>query len=238
MSDKSRILVVDDDEQICDLLVRYLALEGFEVESALDGKAMRKKLTSSEFDLALIDLNLPDVSGFDLVKELYDSSEIGIIMLTGSDQKVDKIIGLEQGADDYVQKPFDERELLARIRSVLRRRRVLQSPGGGSKSVRQVGKWTIDLSTREVHRNDGTQLALTSREFELLSLFVRHANEVLSRDQISDVLSARDWNPTDRSIDVMVSKLRKKIEENVDQPRFIKTIRGAGYVMAVDPVER
>ncbi len=235
---KDSILVVDDDRHIRTILDRYLTLEGYEVRGAESGQAMRDLIQERKPDIVLLDLGLPDASGFDLARELQTDPTIGIIILTGSGEKVDKIFGLETGADDYVEKPFDERELLARIRSVLRRRKEPtarnQKPTAPIRMV--IGNWQMNLLTRDLQDSAGQSVPLTHQEFQLLSLLARNANNVLSRDEISESISSRDWLPTDRSIDVLVSKLRKKIDVDPAFPNPIKTIRGAGYVLT-SPVD-
>ncbi len=230
--DKPSILVVDDDAHVRKVLDMYLTIEGFDVRGADCGEAMREAIAAQTPDLVVLDLNLPDTTGFELARELSsDGAGIGIIMLTGSDEKVDKIVGLETGADDYIEKPFDERELLARIRSVLRRRIPAQRAGKrhGDNAIGRFGDMEIDLVSQTLTK-DGKAVSLTNHEFNLLALLVENANTVLSRDCISEKTRSRDWLPTDRSIDVMMSKLRRKIEANPNE--LIKTIRGAGYVLA------
>lgn len=230
--EKPSILVVDDDPHIRKVLDMYLTIEGFYVRVADCGESMREAIAQHMPDLVVLDLNLPDTTGFDLARELTASDYgCGIIMLTGSDEKVDKIVGLETGADDYIEKPFDERELLARIRSVLRRRIPARRAGkrSDSKSVGSFLDMEIDLVSQTLTKK-GKLVSLTNHEFNLLALLVENANTVLSRDNISEKTRSRDWLPTDRSIDVMMSKLRRKIEANPNE--VIKTIRGAGYVLA------
>ncbi len=226
-----KILVVDDDRHIRTILDRYLQLEGYEVIVAESGKAMRAILNHQKPDLAILDLGLPDTTGFELAEELRNNdANIGIIMLTGSGEKLDKIVSLETGADDYVEKPFDERELLARIRSVLRRRRSGETQNA-TPTLLGIENLRLNLRTRSLHDEEGLVMPLTHREFQLLSLLAANANSVLTRDQISESIASRDWLPTDRSIDVLVSKLRKKVETDPAFPSLIKTIRGSGYIL-------
>ena len=233
--DQLSLLLVDDDEQLCEIISTYLELEGFTVKAVHRADSFRNALARSHFDLVIIDLNLPDASGLDLVVELDERGDAGIIVLTGSDQKVDKIIGLERGADDFIQKPFDQRELLARIRSVLRRRKKsTRTRSNAPAGTIQAGVWTIDKTRHEVKHEDGSLITLTNREFELLALLAGSANQVVTREQISSQFTKKDWNPTDRSIDVMVSKLRKKLSADKQRSALIKTIRGVGYVLAFD----
>lgn len=232
ISSKPLILIVDDDCEIRKILVHYLTVGGYEVLCAESGEAMRKSVAERKPDLVILDLGLPDTSGLALARELREDPTIGIIILSGSIEKADKIVGLEIGADDYVQKPFDERELLARIRSVLRRLMEPVSVGKKAKtSVLTIGHWQLDLLTQSLHDEDGNSISLTHSEFELLSLLARKVNTVLTRDEISELVSSRDWLPTDRSIDVLISKLRKKIEADPAYPSLIKTVRGVGYIL-------
>lgn len=230
----ANILVVDDDEVLCNLLDRYLTLSGYRVKTATDGNQMYTRIKQQQPDLVILDLNLPDAHGLELARELRKISDMGIIILTGNDDAVDKVVGLEIGADDYIAKPFNERELLARVRSVLRRiskDTAKRDPEKESKAC--FAGWTLDLVTHELTSPAGRNVSLTSYEFQLLSTFVTHANRVLTRDQIMEYIAGRDWNPTDRSVDVLVGKLRKKIEKNLQQPTLIKTVRGSGYMFTV-----
>jgi two-component system, OmpR family, response regulator len=234
---KQLILIVDDDRHLRTILERYLTIEGYDVQQADSGEAMRTSIRKMKPDLVILDLGLPDTSGFDLAQELRVDPTIGIIILTGSDEKVDKIVGLEIGADDYVEKPFDERELLARIRSVMRRRKATPAVRIDPKpAVMAVGNWRLNLRARSLHDRNGDAMPLTHREYQLFTLLAKNVDTVMSRDQISEMVSSRDWLPTDRSIDVLVSKLRKKIETDPGYPTLIKTIRGSGYVLTA-PVE-
>ena len=235
MNKPAKILVVDDDQRICNLLQRYLGKEGYRVSTVADGEHMRRHIEQDMPDLILLDLMLPDVDGLSLAKELRIHPELGIIILTGKGETVDKIVGLEVGADDYISKPFDNRELLARIHSVLRRLRPASGSSKsrtGDKSVAHFADWTLNLAAHELISPAGEEVHLTTNEFKLLSMFVERSNRVLNRDQILDLLVDRQWNPDDRSIDVLVGKLRKKIEQDPLNPVLIKTIRGSGYLFA------
>ena len=227
MDQDANILVVDDDVVICNILDRYLTAAGYRVKTAANGEEMYRCIKLQPPDLILLDLKMPGKHGLELARELRKESDMGIIILTGSDETVDKIVGLEVGADDYVSKPFDERELLARVRSVLRR--VLQTVDTTDKSVARFSGWTLDLVAHELKSPVGDEVRLTSYEFQLLATLVKSPNRVFNRDQIMESITGRDWIPSDRSIDVMVGKLRKKIEEDPHKPIFIKTIRGTGY---------
>ena len=236
MTSAPKILIVDDDARICRMLRSYLKREGYSVSIASDGEEMWQQFKAVDPDLILLDVVLPGDDGVTLARELRKSSDVGIIMLTGKNDPVDQIIGLEMGADDYVTKPFDERQLLARIRSLLRRRQSapaendVQASAGGDKVT--FDGFTLDLFRHELQAPTGEQLTLTSHEFRLLEIFVQNPGGVLSRDQIMQRLYERDWSQTDRSIDVLVGKLRKKIESDPSQPKLIKTIRNFGYKFA------
>ena len=235
MNKAASILVVDDDQRLCDLLKRYLGREGFSVSTVLSGKDMRRHIEQNLPDLVLLDLMLPDDDGLSLAQELRTHPQLGIIILTGKGETVDKVVGLEIGADDYLSKPFQNRELLARIRSVLRRISAPMNNRRGNESestVLRFSGWTLDLATHELISSNGEKVHLTTNEFRLLSIFVKSSNRVMNRDRIMELLSDREWNPDDRSIDVLVGKLRKKLGTNSRDNDFIKTIRGEGYMFA------
>lgn len=228
-----RILVVDDDPRICRLLQRILRPEGYVVETAPDGPAMWRILRARPSDLVILDLRLPGgEDGLTLARRLRAESDISLIMLTGRSEPVDKVIGLELGADDYVTKPFDRRELLARIRSVLRRSPERNPQGGSDARPAAItfARWTLDPAEREVISPEGVHIVLTYYEFELLAALVQRPRRALSRDQILDCIADRRWHPNDRSIDVLIGKLRRKLGEDPRQPRLIKTVRGIGYM--------
>lgn len=229
MDQDANILVVDDDVVICQLLDRYLTAAGYRVKTANNGEEMYRSIKHQAPDLILLDLKMPGKHGLELAKELRKDSDVGIIILTGSDETVDKVVGLEVGADDYVPKPFDERELLARVRSVLRRVLHDDTTQNEDKSIAKFSNWTLDLTAHELRSLVGEEVRLTSYEFQLLTILVKNPNRVLSRDQIMENITGHGWIPSDRSVDVLVSKLRKKIEEDPHKPIFIKTIRGSGY---------
>ena len=231
MSDNGHILVVDDQKEICDVVQEYLTGEGYRVSTANDGNGMRRALGQSHVDLVILDLMLPGEDGLTLARGLRDESGIGIIILTGRGETVDRIIGLEMGADDYLPKPFHLRELLARVKSVLRR---VQSrtgePGQTSRSHAQFAGWSLDLSSRELMSPAGEEVRLTTGEFDLLAAFVNNPNQVLSRDRLLDLARNREAGPFDRTIDVQVGRLRRKLEEDPQNPSLIKTVRGSGYI--------
>lgn len=234
MSDIPRILIVDDDVRVARLVSRYLSKHGFQVTDALDAQTMWRVFDKFRPDLVILDLQLPDDHGLMLAKKLREKSNVGIVILTASLDETDKIVGLELGADDFVTKPFSERELLARVRSVLRRVSGQSEPSGDAdKSVVHFAGWRIDVVAHELLAPSGVVVDLTSHEFHLLRVLVESANRVLTRDYIAATVSGRDWLPNDRSIDVLVSKLRKKLRDHdPENPNLIRTIRGAGYKLA------
>lgn len=236
MTTEKHILVVDDEPAICELVHSYLSAEGFRVSTAGDGEAMRRVMASTPVDLVILDLMLPGQDGFTLTRYLREHSDVGIIILTGKGATVDRVVGLEMGADDYLAKPFDLRELLARVRSVLRRAGASHKRANADTIVRFAG-WRMDFSTRRLFSPGNIDTPLTTGEFDLLAVFVNHPNRVLSRDELLDLTRGRAAGPFDRTIDVQVGRLRQKIEPDAQQPTFIKTVRGAGYLFT-PPVER
>jgi two-component system OmpR family response regulator len=231
MERADHVLVVDDDAEIRKLLGEYLQRNGFRVSLATDGKEMRRVLEAGRPDLVVLDLMLPGESGLALCRDLRAGSNLPVIMLTARAEEVDRIVGLEMGADDYLAKPFSPRELLARIRSILRRTRSLPPTRGGTHRLRFAG-WTLDLAGRQLVAPDGVVVALSGAEFRLLSAFVEHPNRVLDRNQLMDLTVGRDGTPFDRSIDVQVSRLRVRLRDDAREPRLIKTVRSEGYVLA------
>lgn len=230
MNQDANILVVDDDVRICKILDRYLSSAGYRVKTAANGEEMRHCMQLQQPDLVILDLQMPGEHGLELARVLRKDSDVGIIIVTGTGGQIDKIVGLELGADDYITKPVDERELLARVRSILRRiKQTSDIPANLDESIVTFAGWTLDLTAHELKSPTGKDVQLTSYEFQLLSALVQSPNRVLSRDQIMDNIAGRDWMPSDRSVDVLIAKLRKKIEENPRNPGLIKTIRGAGY---------
>ena len=235
MADPTYILVVDDDQRVRDMLCRYLEQEGFSVTGVEDGVAMRRHLSDNPVDLVLLDLVMPGEDGLSLSREIRAESDLPIIMLTGKGEPIDRVVGLEVGADDYITKPFHLREVLARVRSVLRRsasRPVTESEsnsGDDSERVQFVG-WRFDMVRRELRNPDGSPVPLTTGEFNLLSALIKRPNRPLDRDQIMDLVKGQDWQPFDRSIDTQIGRLRKKLEADPKDPQLIKTVRGVGYV--------
>ena len=236
MTDKGRILVVDDDRDVRETVREYLEFCGFDVFAVPDGKAMRKVLDQRAVDIVLMDLNLPGEDGLVLTRELRSSRNVGIIMLTAAGQTIDRIIGLEMGADDYVPKPFDPREMLARIKSVLRRIRArpetVPRAEEDKPEIVKMGSCTLDLAAHRLYDASGSNIAITSMEFDLLKAFAKHPDRVLSREQLLELAHNRDGEVFDRSIDLRIARIRRKIEKDATKPQVIKTVRGAGYMFA------
>ena len=235
----NHILVVDDDPRIRTMLRRYLEDEGFKISDASDGVAMRRIFEGGTVDLVMLDVTMPGEDGISLARYIRQRSDTPIIMLTGKGDVIDRVAGLEAGADDYVSKPFHLREILARIRTVLRRTKA-EKPGAPASSAVAAPEgealrfqgWTMDLVRRELRRPNGGTAALTSAEFDLLRVFATHPNRVLNRDQLMELVKGREWEAYDRAIDTLIVRLRKKVEADPSQPTLIKTVRGAGYVFA------
>ena len=224
-----RILVIDDDVELCSLVSEYLRPEGFQVESAHDGNSGLNRALSGDHTLVVLDVMLPRLNGFDVLRKLRDSSRIPVLLLTARGEDVDRIVGLEIGADDYLPKPFNPRELVARIRAILRRTR-----GKGEMPVPEVirvGDVELDPATRSVQHR-GKPVDLTSVEFGLLQVLLREAGRVVTREALVDEVLGRKFSPFDRSIDMHVSKVRKKLGDSGSED-YIKTIRGAGYIFAL-----
>ena len=234
-NDASRILVVDDDSDVRFMLRRYLARHGFDVEVAEDGAKLRQLVAERHFDLVVLDLNMPGEDGISLARFLRDNHPMGIIMLTAASEVVDRIVGLEVGADDYVTKPFEPRELLARIKSVLRRveHAAPAAQPLGEDGRMPFGSCSLDTNARRLFDENGEEITITSMEYDLLKAFADHPNRVLSRDQLLNLAHNRDWEPFDRSIDIRITRLRRKIEPDPAKPQIIKTVRGAGYIYVV-----
>ncbi len=231
MNVEPHILIVDDHREMRELVSRALVKDGFRVSSAGDGKAMRKALADARIDLVLLDLMLPGEDGLSLCRALRAESDIPIIMLTAKGDEVDRVVGLELGADDYVPKPFGSRELIARIRAVLRRNRARVAPAAQDKAKRYMfDRWTFDVDRRELLADDAVATPLSTGEFDLLLVLVEHPQRTLSRDQLLDLARGRAASVFDRSMDTQVSRLRKKIERDPGDPRIIKTVWGGGYL--------
>jgi two-component system OmpR family response regulator len=232
MENSARILVVDDDPDIASLLAEYLERHDYKALTAADGKAMWKALDTNRIDLIVLDLNLPGDDGLTLCRNLRTRSDIPVIMLTARSEPLDRILGLEMGADDYLPKPFEPRELFARIRSVLRRTRALPNTQADILRLAHFAGWTMDYTARHLVNPDGVVIALSGAEFRLMKIFIDHANRVLSRDQLLNLTAGRDADPFDRSIDLQISRLRQKLGEDARSPQIIKTVRNEGYVLA------
>ncbi|MCW4149168.1 response regulator [Halomonas sp. 18H] len=234
------VFVVDDDPEIRELLADYLTRHGYRARVAEDAAALRALLADEQPDLLIVDLMLPGDDGFAICREVRRDSEVPLIMLTASPDETDRILGLELGADDYVAKPFNPRELLARVKAVLRRCRPRDGEAGGSGMTRIVafGGWQLDRVTRELIDREGQRSALSGADFALLQVFLEHAEQVLSRDTLFDLTRGRPAPSLDRSIDVHVCRLRRRLGEDAQHSSLIRTVRGMGYVLAtrVDPV--
>jgi len=238
MNSQDHVLIVDDDKEIRNLLCEYLQKQAYRVTAVADGRALRAALDAGHPDLIVLDVMLPGEDGLQLCRDLRSRSNVPIIMLTARGEETDRIVGLEMGADDYLAKPFNPRELLARIKSVLRRSRSLPEnlEPEAVKSFRFAG-WLLDAATRNLTSPDGVVVPLSGTEFKLLRIFLAHPNRVLTRDQLIDLMISRDAGPFDRAIDVQVSRLRQRLHEDAREPRIIKTVRGEGYVLAAQVAE-
>lgn len=227
MAARQRLIVVDDDPELRELIAAYLAKQGYDVVGVGDGAAMDEALRSRGADLVVLDLMLPGEDGLSIARRLKRRENLPMVMISARGEEDDRIIGLELGADDYIAKPFNPRELLARVRAVLRRVGNRRS----TPPVFRFGSFRLDFNARRLTRNDET-VALTSGEFDLLAIFVRHPNEVLDRDRLLDLLKGTERSPVDRSIDVRIARLRGKIEPNPGSPTYIQTVWGRGYMFS------
>jgi DNA-binding response OmpR family regulator len=239
VSATAHVLVVDDEPAIGELIRSYLSRHGFQVSIAADGAGLREAMAASTIDLVLLDLGLPGEDGLALTRHIRAHSNVGIIIVTGSGEAVDRIVGLELGADDFVAKPFDLRELLARIRSVLRRTHAADSVEPAEPAVNGVcfAGWRLDTQSRRLFSPGNTEVLLTTGEYDLLKIFTDAPNKVLSRDQLLQATRNRDSGPFDRAVDMQIARLRRKIEADADHPLLIKSVRGAGYIFTAS-VER
>ena len=234
MSEAAHIVVVDDDADVRETVAEYLRRNGFAVTEADGGSALREVMAARPIDLALLDVNMPGDDGLTLAREIRGAGNAGIIMLTANSDDLDKIVGLEVGADDYVTKPFNPRELLARVKAVLRRAR---SGGAATATLGrevQMGKCRLNLDARRLYAADGSEVALTAMEYDLLRTFAEHPGRPLSRDQLLDFAHSKEMEPFDRSIDTRITRIRRKIELDPSKPDCIRTVRGAGYVYNPD----
>jgi DNA-binding response OmpR family regulator len=224
------VLVVDDEEDIRDLIQEYLSNHHYLVHTVADGVEMRACLERVAPDVVILDVGLPGEDGLSLARYLRSNYQIGIIMLSAAAEVFDRIVGLEMGADDYVTKPFEPRELLARVKSVLRRVQGAIEREAQPDSRVKFGAYWLDLESHQLLDEDDQAVSLTSMEFDLLKAFAGNPNKVLDRDQLLSLSHNRDWDPFDRSIDIRITRLRRKIEVEPSRPQIIKTVRGAGYI--------
>ena len=236
MTEKTHIVVVDDEPEIREMIREYLELRGFVVSEAEGGEALRRIVDKHSVDLVLLDITMPGEDGLSLARYLRETTSVGIMMLTAAGEVVDRVIGLEIGADDYLAKPVDLRELLARVKAVLRRlgiqeQLVVDATAQAMNEV-QFGTCRLNLDAHKLFDSEGMEVPLTSMEFDLLKAFAEHPNRVLSRHQLLDMAHNRGWEPFDRSIDIRIVRIRRKIEEDPTKPQIIKTVRGAGYIYA------
>lgn len=233
MKSAPHIAILDDEVDITALLANYLEGYGFRVTQVHNGAALFSTMDADPVDLVLLDLGLPGEDGFSVARRLRESSRCGLVIVTGRGNAVDKVVGLEVGADDYVTKPFDLRELVARVKAILRRLAPQAPPSASNETsgkLRFAG-WQLDIAARRLLNPEGTQVALTSGEFNLLHTFARHSGRVLSRDFLLEQTHGREAAPFDRTIDVQVGRLRRKIEVDTEDPQIIKSVRGAGYIL-------
>ena len=255
MTDTAKILVVDDEADLRDMVREYLELQGFDVDQAGDAIEARAKLAANPADLVILDVDMPGEDGLSLARSLREAGPLGIIMLTAAGEVVDRIVGIEMGADDYIPKPFDLREMLARVKAVLRRTRAaskiegkvedtseaqdeVQSGGEDKVTVNgetvSFGACRLDLAGHKLYGPEGDDIAITAMEFDLLRAFAEHPNRVLNRDQLLEMAHNRYWEPFDRSIDIRIARIRRKIETDASKPQVIKTVRGVGYLYSTE----
>ncbi len=236
MSANAHIVVVDDEVDIRETLEEYLGMQGYRVTALENGAALRRLVDQEvPFDLAVLDITMPGEDGLSLARFLREKVEVGIVMATASGETVDRIIGLEMGADDYIPKPVDLRELLARIKAVLRRSRASSTGAAPAEEERRIvtfGQCRLDLDAHKLFDEDGKEMPLTSMEFDLLKAFAERPNRVLTRDQLLELAHNRGWQPFDRSIDIRIARLRRKVERDPGKPQVIKTVRGTGYLFS------
>ena len=237
MHSSAHILVVDDHQDIRDLLGRYLSEHGYRVTTARDGREMKVALVGSSVDLVILDIMMPGEDGLTLCRQLREQGAMPVIMLTAMTEQTDRVVGLEMGADDYLTKPFFPRELLARIKAVLRRTTALPPQQPVTAEVLSFDRWQLNVSRRELSGDDGVAVPLSTAEFRLLSTFLAHPGHVLSREQLLDLTQGRQADVFDRSIDNQVSRLRRKIEANPSRPVLIKTVWGGGYTLTAEVVK-
>jgi len=236
---QSAVLIVEDEPASLNLLASYFTAENYIVYKAGSSDQAEKLFSEKVIDIILMDIKIPGRTGLELTREFRSRSGVGIILVTQKDDDIDKIVGLELGADDYVTKPYNPRELTVRVRNLLERVKYRSSVGNNSfadvKTV-QFGEWTLHIGKRVLHNNDGDEARLTEGEFQLISTLIQHAGYVLNRDQIMNHMKRRDWFPTDRTIDVMIARIRKKLGDDRTHPKFINTAHGTGYIFVADVV--
>ncbi|MBB3523196.1 response regulator transcription factor [Rhizobium redzepovicii] len=233
---RTRILVVDDDVRIQRMLAQYLGEEGFDVDVAGSSSQMRARMAGAKFDAVLLDVVLPgDCDGLQLAREIRSGSDVPIIMLSGRDDVMDRVVGLEVGADDYIGKPFHLREVLARVRTVLRRRTVSTEPAPPEEGVLRFAGWRLDVERRAVTNPAGDEVAMSTGEFDMLHVFATHAGRVMTRDILMDLTHKRGRDGFDRTIDALIVRLRRKIETDPANPSLIKSVRGVGYLFTARP---
>jgi two-component system phosphate regulon response regulator OmpR len=236
-----RVVVVDDEPEIRAIVAEYLGRHGFDVRMADGGASLRALLADAPADIVILDIAMPGEDGLSIARHLREQGGVGIIMLTAAGEPVDRIVGLEIGADDYITKPFDPREVLARVRSLARR---LATPAQAEPAPKlrpdeiRLGRRVLDLASRRLRDQDGTEIPLTTMEFDLLQAFATRPNRVLTRDQLLDLAHGRDPEPFDRSIDIRIARIRRKIEDDPAKPSVIKTVRGIGYMFVPSDGER
>jgi DNA-binding response OmpR family regulator len=231
MKDKrNSLLVVDDERDVRETLREYFELNGFDVHAAADGPGMRNVMKQRDIDVVLMDVNLPGEDGLTLTRELRSAHNVGIIMVTAMGQTVDRIVGLEMGADDYIAKPFELRDVLARVKSVLRRMTQPATPPAAALTTVKMGTCTLDLAGHRLYDAKGVEIPVTSMEFDLLEAFAAAPDRVLTREQLLELAHNPNADVYDRSIDLRIARLRRKIETDVAHPQVIKTVRGAGYI--------
>jgi two-component system torCAD operon response regulator TorR len=233
----AHIVIVEDDPATRAKLAAYFKAEGYRVSEAEDGDMMRDIIAAEPADLLLIDIQLPGEDGLKLTREQRERSEVGIILVTGRSDTVDRIVGLEIGADDYVTKPFEQRELLARVKNLLRRVRAGMASGRPAEERRKFMGWTLDSGNRTLSNAQGEYTDLTRAEFKALALLTANPGKVLSRDRLLHEIAHRDWDPSDRTVDVVIRRLRQKLNDDSRHPRLIVTSHGEGYLFAVPPVK-
>jgi two-component system phosphate regulon response regulator OmpR len=234
MIEAAHIVVVDDDPDVRDAVAEYLRRNGFSVTEADGAEALRTVMSARPIDLALLDVNMPGVDGLTLAREIRAAGPAGIIMLTANNDDTDKIVGLEVGADDYITKPYNPRELLARVKAVLRRAGRGEDGTATMGREVQMGRCRLNLDSRRLYEADGADVPITAMEFDLLRTFAEHPRQVLSRDRLLDLAHSKEMEPFDRSIDTRIARIRRKLEADPGKPDCIRTVRGGGYIYNPD----